>query len=317
MAPNQEIGKTGLRVPPLCFGSTGLGSIPQIYGYEVDEDRALETLRAILARPDAFLDTSRAYAMGRSEERIGKVVRELGGWPEGRVLSTKLDRDMETGVFGASQARKSFEESLKALGVERVDILYLHDPEYVADLTEVTRNGGALDELFRIKEEGFATAVGLAGGRIDVLMPMLRDRDFDVLLSHNRNTVVNKNAAPMIELAKTKGVSVVNAAPYAGGALAKGSSVHRFYVYKEANDKTLAPVHAVEKLCARYDVPTGAVALQFSMRDPDVTSTVCGVTWPQRIRQTLEWADWPIPEEVWTELGKLKRSDEDPEATSG
>ena len=148
----------------------------------------------------------------------------------------------------------------------------MQDLEYVADLTEVTRKGGALDELFRIKEEGLATAVGLAGGRIDVLMPMLRDRDFDVLLSHNRNTVVNKNAAPM---------------------------------------------HAVEKLCARYDVPTGAVALQFSMRDPDVTSTVCGVTWPQRIRQKLEWADWPISEEVWTELGKLKRSDEDPEATSG
>lgn len=255
MAANREIGQTGLRVPSLCFGSTGLGSMAEIYGYEVDEDRALDTLRAILAQPDGFLDTARNYAMGRSEERIGKVVRELGGWPEGRVLSTKLDMDMESRTFDAHQARRSFEESLEVLGVERVDILHLHDLEYAADLEEVTHKGGAVDELFRIKDEGLATAVGLAAGRIDVMMPILRDRDFDVVLTHNRHTVVNRNAAPLIELAKSKGISVLNAAPYAGGVLAKGSSLHRWYAYKEADEQTLAPVRAFEEICARHDVP--------------------------------------------------------------
>ncbi len=309
-----EIGQTGVRIPRIGFGSTGIGNIPQIYGYEVDENRARETIRAILARPDGFIDTARGYALGRSEERIGSVIRELGGWQKGRVLSTKVDRDMETNVFDAAQARRSFEQSLKALEVDRVDILHLHDPEYASDVTEITRSGGALDELFKIKEEGLATAVGLAGGQLDVLMPMLRERDFDVVMTHNRHTLVNMNAAPLIKLANSKDVTVLNAAPYAGGILARGSAIHHFYVYRPATEETLAPVRAVEEICARYDVPLGALALQFSMRDAKIASTVCGVTWPQHVRQTLEWADWDIPRAVWSELAELGQSDADPEA---
>lgn len=309
-----EIGQTGVRIPRIGFGSTGIGNIPQIYGYEVDEQRARDTLRTILARSDAFIDTARGYAMGRSEERIGSVISELGGWPEGCVMSTKVDRDMETSILDATQVRRSFEQSLKALSVDRVDILHLHDPEYAGDVTEITRSGGALDELFKIKEEGLATAVGLAGGRLDVLMPMLRDRDFDVVMTHNRHTLVNMNAAPLIELANSKGVTVLNAAPYAGGILARGSAIHHFYVYRPATEETLAPVRAVEEICARYDVPLGALALQFSMRDAKIASTVCGVTWPQHVRQTLEWADWDIPEVVWSKLAELGQSDADPEA---
>ena len=105
----REIGATGLRVPPLCFGTSSLGGMPDTFGYDVGEARALDTLRAILALPDGFLDTSRVYAMGRSEARIGTVVRELGGWPAGRILSTKLDRDMETRRFEEARARRSFE----------------------------------------------------------------------------------------------------------------------------------------------------------------------------------------------------------------
>ncbi len=315
MQDHREIGRTGLRVPSICFGTSSLGSMPGTYGYEVAEERALDTVRAILALPDGFLDTSRNYALGRSEERIGRVVREMGGWPAGRVLSTKLDRDMETRRFDAAQARRSFEESLEALGVERVDILHLHDPEHAAGLEEITGPGGALDELFRIKEEGLATAVGLAAGRVDVMMPMLQERDFDVLITHNRHTVVNANAAPMIALARARGIAVLNAAPYAGGALAKGTDSHPRYVYQEASDEVLAPVRAVEAICARHGVPPGAVALQFSMRDPDVTSTICGVSKPERVAQTLDWAAWEIPAALWDEIAALERSDADPEAT--
>ena len=133
MAETREIGGTGVRVPAIGFGTSGLGHMPDTYGYGVDEARALATVRAVLALPEGFLDSSRLYGMGRSEERIGKVVAELGGWPEGRVLSTKLDRDPESGRLDAAQARRSLEESLAALGVERVDILHLHDPEHTPE----------------------------------------------------------------------------------------------------------------------------------------------------------------------------------------
>ena len=242
------------------------------------------------------------------------MVRALGGWPEGRVLSTKLDRDAETGRFDAAQARRSLEASLAALGVDRVDVLHLHDPEHARDLDEIAGDEGALAELFRMRDEGLAAAVGLAAGRIDVMMPLLRDWDFDVLITHNRYTLVNRNAEPMIALAAERGIAVLNAAPYAGGALSKGAGYGR-YVYQEATEAMLAPVRRVEEVCARHGVPPGAAALQFSMRDPRIASTICGVTRPERVAETLEWAAWPIGDEVWAELMALPFATDDPEAT--
>ena len=239
------------------------------------------------------------------------MVRELGGWPEGRVLSTKLDRDMESGRFDGAQARRSVEASLEALGRDRVEILHLHDPEHAADPAGVD---GALAELMRMREEGLAGAVGLAAGRIDVMMPLLAAWDFDALITHNRWTLVNRNAGPMLELAAERGISVMNAAPYAGGALAKGAA-HGRYVYQEATEAMLAPVRRVEAVCARHGVPPGAVALQFSMRDPRIVSTICGVTRPERVEETLAWAEWPVPQAVWDELADLPVATDDPEAT--
>ena len=175
--------------------------------------------------------------MGRSEERIGAVIRERGGLPPGFVVSTKLDRDPETNVFDAAQARRSLEQSLKALGLERIDILHLHDPEHSRSLGEATARDGALGELFRIKEEGLAKAVGLAAGQVAMMMPLLRDWDFDALITHNRFTLANRNAEEMLNLAKSRGIAVLNAAPYAGGVLAKGSSEYPRYVYQAALER--------------------------------------------------------------------------------
>ena len=86
-----RLGRTGLTVTPLCFGASGLGDMPDTYGYDVDAERAKATVRAIFDGPVNFLDTSRIYGMGRSEERIGPVIRERGGLPAGFVLSSKLD----------------------------------------------------------------------------------------------------------------------------------------------------------------------------------------------------------------------------------
>lgn len=315
MRQQTQIGKTGLSVPAIAFGATALASMPDTYGYAVEEDRALATIRAILAQPDGFIDTSRIYGFGKSEELIGRIVRERGGWPDGRILSTKLDRDVETGRFDGDQARRSVEASLAALGVSRIQILHLHDPEYASDLRDVTKPGGALDALMRMKAEGLAEAVGLAAGRIDVMMPIMRDWDLDAIITHNRYTLVNRNAEPMLDLAATRGISVLNAAPYASGALAKGASNHRRYVYQEATDSMLEPIRRVEEVCARHNIPPGAAALQFSLRDPRIASTICGISRPERLAETLAWARWPISEAAWSDLLALPASLADPEAT--
>ncbi len=315
--PTEKIalGRTNLFVSRLCFGLGPIGDMPDTYGHSVSVEQAHETVRAIFGSPINFLDTSRNYGFGRSEERIGDVIRERGGLPKGFVISTKLDRDMETNKFDGARARRSLEESLKTLNVDNIQLLHLHDPEYATSLSDVTGPKGALAELFRMKEEGLADAVGLAAGRVDIMMPILRDWEFDAIITHNRFTLVNRNAEAMMDYARKHGIAVLNAAPYSGGVFAKGTASHKRYVYQEASPEMLAPIARIEQVCARHGIPPGAAALQFSMRDERVTSTICGISKPERIRQTLDWSRYPIPQAVWDELMALPSESGDPEAT--
>ena len=309
-----RLGTTDLTVTPICIGTSALGNMPDTYTYEVGQDRAWDTVRAIFDGPINFLDVSRNYGFGRSEQRIGDVIRERGGKPDDLVISTKLDRDMESGRFDAGQARRSIEESLEALGVDRVEILHLHDPEYAADLDEVTRPGGALDELFKLRSEGICDYVGLAAGDVTVMAPLVEAWDFDFMISHNRFSITNGNAEPLFDLAIERGVVILNAAPYMGGVLAKGSASFPRLTYMPASEKQLDPVRQLEQICSEFGVPLGAAALQYSQRDPRVSATICGCSRPERIQQSIDWLEHPIPDEFWSAAAQLPRGYEDPEA---
>ena len=308
------IARTGLNIPAICFGTTALGDMPDTYGYAVGEARAQATLSAIFDSPIGFLDTSRNYGAGRSEERIGAALKTRGCLPEGFVISSKLDRDMTTNLFDGDRAQRSLEESLKALGVSTIPLLHLHDPEYASDLKDVTKKDGALEVLFRMKAQGLAQAVGLAAGRTDIMMPLIRDWDFDAIISHNRYTLLNRQGTEMFELAKSRNMAVINAAPYASGILAKGAAVQPLFAYMPADDNIVFRVKAIEALCSQYGVPVGAAALQFSLRSPLVASTICGVSTPERVQQTIDWSSWSIPDALWKDLLALPFDMEDPEA---
>ena len=309
-----NIGKTELKITELSFGATSLASMPETYGYEVTEDRAQKTLKRFFQGPVNMLDTSRNYGLGRSEELIGQAIDNNGGWPKDFILSTKLDRNMQTGHFDATQARKSFEESLATLRLDSIDILHLHDPEYVVDISEITKKGGALDELFKIKEEGLVKAVGLAMGRIDIMLPILKDWDFDILINHNRYTLLNRQANEMYDYAHKKGIAIINAAPFASGILAKGSKKGKIITYQDLTKETLAPVIKIEKICEKFGIEMGAAALQFSLRDSRISTTLCGVSSPESIQKNLVWAQTQIPSEFWDEVLVLPFSTDDPEA---
>jgi D-threo-aldose 1-dehydrogenase len=308
------IGKTGLEVTEIGFGTAPLGEMPDTYGYTVDEATARAAIHAIFDGPVNLMDTSRIYGFGRSESRIGGAIRERGGLPAGFVLSTKLDRDMETGRFDGARARRSFEESLTALGVSHIQMLHLHDPEHALDITDVTRKGGALDVLFQLKEEGLVTSVGLAMGRLDIMLPLVKERPFDVVLSHNRYTLLNRSADVLFDYARANDMAVINAAPYAGGVLAKGSAKFTKITYQEVDAAKLEPVRRIEQICAAHGIAPGAAALQFSLQDPRVASTVVGVSKAERVAQTLDWAGQDISSDVWAELMQLAYASEDPEA---
>ncbi|MEE2774626.1 MAG: aldo/keto reductase [Pseudomonadota bacterium] len=309
----RQVSDTGIYVTPLCFGTSPLGSMPDTYGYKVSEKLAVITLKEILSSPVNFIDTSRNYGMGRSEERLGIAISESEDDVEDLVISTKLDRNMRTNRFDVSQARKSFEETLKALRVDRVPILHLHDPEYASDLNDITRKDGTLDFLFSLKREKLVDAVGLAMGRLEIMEPLVADYSFDVIINHNRYSILNRQADRLYDYAYSKGISIFNAAPYAGGILAKGSCKTTKLVYQDATPQQLTPVYKIEQICKDYGIPVGAAALQFSMRDQRISSTIVGISKPKRVKETLDWANLNIPSAFWEEITDFEFSLADPE----
>ena len=305
---------SNLNVSKICFGTSALGNMPDTYGYEVNPIQAEKTIQAILESPINFMDTSRNYGMGRSEKLIGNVLKKVGGKPTDFVLATKIDRDMSTDILDAEATKRSFDESITALGTEKIDILHLHDPEHCHNISDVTESGGALDTLFNLKDQGLVKLVGLAMGNIELMEKIIPNWPFDVLINHNRYTLLNRQADKLFDLAYEKGIKIFNAAPFCGGVLAKGSERSNRLVYQEVTKKDLLPIVEIEKICDNFQIPLGAAALQFSLRDKRISSTIIGITKKERINQTLNWANTPIPEEAWSKLLSLPHSTEDPEA---
>jgi D-threo-aldose 1-dehydrogenase len=153
-----------------------------------------------------------------------------------------------------------------------------------------------------LQEEGLIAHLGVAGGPIDLLQRYIRTGAFAVVLTHNRFSLVDQSAEPLFAEAQDLGVAVLNAAPFGGGVLAGARQSQGYYGYREAGPEILARIEALENACRHHDVPLAAAALQFSLRDPRIVSTVVGASRPERIDRMIELARWPIAPELWDDL---------------
>ncbi len=300
----RALGGTGLSVSPLCVGCAPLGDMPETFDFSVDEERAAETLGAVFGSPINFLDTAASYGDGESERRIGKMLGEMGGLPEGVVLATKADRDLTTGDFSGEQMRRSVERSLRLLGMDRLQLVYLHDPEHES-FEHMMAPGGPVEVLQELREEGVVEHLGVAGGPIDVEIRFVETGVFEAVITHNRYTLLDRSAEPLLDVAAQRGVALLNAAPYGSGILAKGPDAYPRYAYGEAPGGMVERATAMQEVCRQFGVPLAATALQFSMRDPRVASTIVGFSRPERVNQTLDLASHSIPEELWERLDRL------------
>jgi D-threo-aldose 1-dehydrogenase len=312
--PLGALGGTGLAVTQVCFGTSPLASMAELYGYAVDEERAIATVQAAFDSPVNFIDTSNGYGEdGTAERRIGEAIHRVGGLPPHVVLATKVDPDPRTGDFSGKRVRASLEESMERLGVDRIALLHLHDPERIT-FEEGVAPGGPVEALVDLRERGMVEHLGVAGGPVGLLRQYLDTGEFEVVLNHNRYTLLDRSAEPLFRYAADRGLGVLNAAPYGGGMLSKGPGVQSKYAYHSPDDRIWKAAVAMEAACGRHDVPLAAAALQFSMRSEMINSTVVGVSSPQRITQTLELARVAIPDELWSEL---ERATPDPELWLG
>jgi D-threo-aldose 1-dehydrogenase len=301
----RPLGSTGLTVTPLCLGTSPLAGMPGLYGYDVDAERAVATVSAVLDSGEiTFVDTSNGYGDGESERRIGEALRRHGGLPEGHVLATKVDPDPRTGDFSGDRVRASVEESLGRLGLTGIQLLHLHDPERIP-FEEAMRPGGPVEALVELRDQGVAHHLGVAGGPVPLLRRYLAEAPFEVVVTHNRWTLLDRSAGPLLDDAAARGVAVVNGAPYGGGILVKGPEAQPKYAYRTASPAVHERVRAMRRLCADHGVPLAAAALLFSLREPRIASTIVGVSDPARVRQTLDLAACPVPEELWGLLEPL------------
>ena len=301
------LGSTNLQVPSLCVGCAALGDMPGTFAYSVAEAQALATIRAIFDGPISFADTAASYGDGESERRIGVVLRERGGLPPGFVLSTKADRNLLTGDFSGDQMRRSVERSLKLLGVDRLQICYLHDPEHIGFVAAMAP-GGPVEALQHLQEARVIQHLGIAGGPIDLMTQFVETDQFTVAISHNRYTLLNQEADAFWNVCQQHGVAAINAAPYGSGILAKGPRSYPRYMYGRASDAYLQRAFSLEALCLRYHVPLATVALQFSLRDTRIASTIVGISKLERLQETVELAQQAIPEDIWKEIADKERT---------
>jgi len=295
----RPLGGTGLTVTAVCAGGSPLGSMPENFGYEVSEDDAVALVQAILSSPIRFLDTANGYSQGRSERRIGSGIARSGGLPDDFVVATKVDANGAD--YSGDRVRESVRESRRRLGVATLPLVYLHDPEF-HDYATMTGSGGAVEALIQLRDDGEVGHIGVAGGDVAEMARYVDLGVFEVLLVHNRWTLVDRSAGPLIKQAQNAGMAIVNAAIYGGGILARPRGTNKNYGYRPASQETLTAIGRMADLCEQWDTDLATAALQASLRNRRISSTIVGFSKQSRLRTILATAATELPEAFWDQL---------------
>jgi D-threo-aldose 1-dehydrogenase len=177
----------------------------------------------------------------------------------------------------------------------------LHDPEHIS-WEDAWAKDGPIETLQSLKDEGLIGHLGVAGGPIDMEIRYVESGAFEAVITHNRYTLLNRVADPLLTIAAERDLAVLNAAPYGSGILAKGPTHYPRYAYRKADEVAVQRAYVFEEICSHHGVPLAAAALQFSLRDPRIHNTIVGMSRPERVQQTLEFAQWDIPDACWDEL---------------
>jgi len=287
----RPLGKTGLRLPTLSFGASSLGQEFR----SVTLDEALKSVRVALECGLNFIDTSPFYGRGMSEVLLGIALRDVPR--DSYTLCTKLGRyDLQHFDFSAKRVAESVDVSLHRLGTDHLDILLCHDIEFV-EMQQIVDE--TLPALRKVQQAGKVRFIGFSGYPMKIFKFILDQTPVDCVLSYNQYTLQNTRFSDeMVPYLKAKGVGVMNAGPFSARLLTNAPLPNWL---KEPEDVKAAARMAAEH-CAKKGADIAKLALQFSIANPDITTTIAGSANPENIRNWAKWATEPLDLELLAEV---------------
>jgi D-threo-aldose 1-dehydrogenase len=309
MIPTSSLGGRGVEVTRIGLGSAPLGNLFQ----PVDDDQATATIAAAWDAGIRFFDTAPLYGHGLAESRLGAGLR--GYRRDDFLVSSKVGRllrpdpDCDPGIFRVSRGQapqfdysrdgvlRSVEESLDRLGLDRLDVVLVHDP----DDHEREALDGAFPALLELRDQGVVRAIGSGMNQSEMLARFVDRIDLDCVLLAGRYTLLDRSGAELLDTCAARGVGVILGGVFNSGILARIDADATFD-YEPASGATRERADALARACERNAVPLPAAALDFALRNPAVSAVVVGARSPDEIRDDVAWAQAGVPQSLREEL---------------
>ncbi|MEV7980963.1 aldo/keto reductase [Streptomyces sp. NPDC086519] len=307
------LGRSGVRVSPLGLGAAVIGNLYT----ELPDQQAYDTVFAAWRQGIRYFDTAPHYGLGLSERRLGEALRPYDR--DAYTLSTKVGRRLEPGPgdgddlangfavpdnyrriwdFTADGIRRTLEASLERLGLDRVDVVYLHDPDDHAE--QAFREG--YPALEKLRAEGVVGAIGAGMNQTAMLTRFVRDTDVDVVLCAGRYTLLDQSAlTDLLPAAAARGTSVVIGGAFNSGLLADPRP-DATYDYAQAPDELLSRALRLKALAEQHGTTLRAAALAFCAAHPAVASVLVGARSAAEIADGARQFATHVPAAFWQEL---------------
>jgi D-threo-aldose 1-dehydrogenase len=309
----RRLGTSGVCVTELSFGGAAIGNLFT----EVSDEAAAAAVTAAWNGGIRTFDTAPHYGLGLSERRLGAALRQ---YPRDQyVISTKVGRLLERACppygpdteafavpatcrrvrdYSADGVRRSLVASLDRLGLDRIDVALIHDPDDHGE--QALRE--AYPALERLRAEGSVRAIGVGMNQAEMLTRFVTDADVDVVLIAGRYTLLDQSAGrDLLPAAGDRGVSVLAAGVFNSGLLA-APAANASYDYRPAPGNLVARARRLEAICAEFGVPLRAAAARFPLRNPAVASVLIGARSAAEVTDAVSLRQSEIPAALWDAL---------------
>jgi len=286
----RPLGKTGLQLPVLSFGASSLGAEFR----NIDLADALKSVHVALDLGMNFIDTSPFYGRGMSEVLLGFALS--GVKRESYLLGTKLGRYSGTRFdFSASRVLESVEVSLERMRTDHLDIILCHDIEFV-DMRQIVEE--TIPMMRTLQRQGKVRFIGISGYPMNIFKYVLDRTDLDVILSYNHYTLQNTQLADLAPYLKQKGVGIMNAAPFAARLLTNAP----LPAWHKATRKVREAARRAAEACEKKGTDIAKLALQYSIRNPDMATCIIGSANPENVKAWAKWASESVDEQLLEEV---------------